>query len=137
MTTPEDLAAQALADLEAKAESQIAAIRAKATEARTRLEQGMLNLESRAVETPAAEDAHAAVPPDLAWEFDPNLEGGADEFGATPPDSLSFGDEVVKPDGVTQAPKDSFADEPIDQFGSEFGGELHIATDDDGIPLGD
>ncbi|MBV8601651.1 MAG: hypothetical protein JO359_08840 [Candidatus Eremiobacteraeota bacterium] len=110
--TSSEMAAQALAELESKAEADIAALRARSDEIKSRLEEGMLNLRSRGDEPapgPASvEPLGEGASDDLSWGFDPGMEVGSDEFGAAPPpEVLSFKDE------------------------------LDVATDDDGIPLGD
>ncbi|MBV8074363.1 MAG: hypothetical protein JO140_02955 [Candidatus Eremiobacteraeota bacterium] len=109
-----ELAAQALAALEAKADADLASLRARSEDVKSRLEQGMLNLRSRGEESAfpdASADAasgNGSAQGDLSWGFDPGMEVGGDEFGAAPPpEVLSFKDE------------------------------LDVATDDDGIPLGD
>ncbi len=75
----DDQAAKALADLESKVEASLAAVRARAAEAKSKLEHGMLNLQSRSELSPlAAESAEAA---DLNWD----LESEAVTEAAPPP----------------------------------------------------
>ena len=112
----DDQAAQALADLEGKVEASLAAVRARAAEAKSKLEHGMLNLQSRSELSPAA--AESAEAADLNWdlESEPAIE-------AEPPPV-----EVAAFDDFSLA-----APEPP----LSFKDELDVATDEDGIPLGD
>jgi len=73
------------------------------------LEQGLLNLRSQGDQgaAPVASADTSSPEGDLSWGFDPGSEIGADEFASAPPEALTFKDE------------------------------LDVATDDDGIPLGD
>jgi hypothetical protein len=111
----DDQAAQALADLERKVEASLAAVRARAAEAKSKLERGVLNLQSHAelsavaAESAAAADLNWDLEPDAAPEAPPPVEGQPfDDFSlAAPEPPLSFKDE------------------------------LDVATDEDGIPLGD
>jgi hypothetical protein len=105
---PEALAAQALADIEAKAEAHLASIRANAAAAKDRLEQGVLNLRTQA-ETTAPVEQHNVLS-DEGWEFDLNTEASA----------------KPEPLDATMTPIEEFKEEPL------FDG---IATDADGIPL--
>jgi hypothetical protein len=119
----QDQAAQALADLESKVEASLAAVRARAAEAKSKLEQGMLNLSSRSELSPIA--AEAADAAELNWDMDSDVatNGVSTEpsFAEAPPPEPAFDDFSLS----APEPPLSFKD------------ELDVATDEDGIPLGD
>ena len=92
---PEDLAAKALAEIEAKAAAHIASLRAAAAASKDRLEQGVLNLQSQA--EPAAPVESTALT-DEGWEFDLGTEAGASEDPA-----------ALAPDTETDAASEAFA----------------------------
>jgi hypothetical protein len=111
----DDQAAQALADLENKVEESLAAVRARSAEAKSKLEGGMMNLQSRSeLSSVAAESAEAA---DLNWD----LESETVTEEAPPAEAAPFDDFSL----AAPEPPLSFKD------------ELDVATDEDGIPLGD
>ncbi|MGA3038014.1 MAG: hypothetical protein ABSE64_11100 [Vulcanimicrobiaceae bacterium] len=112
----EDQAAQALADLESKVEASLAAVRARSAEAKSKLERGVLNLQTHSELSSVAAEAVGAA--DLNWDLE-----AADASGEAPP--------------IEEAP-------PLDDFSLSapepplsFKDELDVATDEDGIPLGD
>ncbi len=113
----QDRLAELLAELDAKAESSLAAIRARAAEIKSRLESGMLNLQAADAQ-PAASSGD--VPADLNWDLE--AEAAAE----------------------TNAPASSDTAEPLEDFRitapepvESFKDELDVATDELGIPLGD
>jgi len=112
----QDRAAELLADLEGRANDAIEAIRARSTEIKSRLEEGMLNLQAQGSSAPVV---HAAEPiADLDWDLDAAA-------AATP----------AQPE-VEEMPGEDFritAPAPV----SSFQDELDVATDELGIPLGD
>ncbi len=111
----DDEVTKALADLESKVEASLAAVRARSAEAKSKLEHGMLNLQSRSELSPlAAESAEAA---DLNWD----LESEPAAETEPPPPEPAFDDFSL----AAPEPPLSFKD------------ELDVATDEDGIPLGD
>jgi hypothetical protein len=112
----QDQAAQALADLESKVEAGIAAVRARSAEAKSKLEHGMLNLQSRSELSHVAAEAVEAA--DLNWD----LEGEA--AASDMPDVPA---EPALDDFSSAAPEPPLS----------FKDELDVATDEDGIPLGD
>jgi hypothetical protein len=110
----DQMATELLERLDAKAEADLEEIRRRGADLKSRLEQGLLNV--RPDSAPAAmldtgTDTVDAPPPDLSWEFEPELDASGPDFRQMPAESLSF-------DG-------------------EFKEELDVATDSDGIPLGD
>lgn len=111
-----DPASQALADLENKVEESLAAVRARSAEAKSKLEHGMLNLQSHSELSSLAEEASNAA--DLNWDLE--AEASAETLppleAAPPLDDFSL---------AAPEPPLSFKD------------ELDVATDEDGIPLGD
>ena len=113
----QDRAAELLADLDAKAQKNVADIRARAADIKSRLDSGMLNLN--------AQDGTQAVgpsddmPPDLNWD----LETEAAAETAAPPAEAAAELEDFR---IT-------APEPVESFNDE----LDVATDELGIPLGD
>lgn len=112
----EDQAAKALADLESKVEASVAAVRARAAEAKSKLEHGVLNLQSRAeLSSVAAESGEAA---DLNWDL---------ESEAVPEAAPALAEEPAFDDFSLAAPEPPLS----------FKDELDVATDEDGIPLGD
>jgi hypothetical protein len=111
----EDQAAQALADLESKVEASLAAVRARAAEAKTKLERGVLNLQTHSELSAVAAEAVGAA--DLNWDLEADASGEAPPIEEAPPlDDFSL---------AAPEPPLSFKD------------ELDVATDEDGIPLGD
>ena len=112
----DNLAQQLLADIAAKAEAGQATVRRKATDAKTRLEQGMLNLQAQTVERANTEFNEPTD--EMAWDLE-----AADSPAETGDGAIlasSFDDFSAAPE-----PPVSFKD------------ELDVATDDDGIPLGE
>ena len=98
---PDEIAAQALADLEAKSESDLAAVRDLAAEAKGRLERGLREVRAQAepgepVEIEEEEAVETEPQAQVVWEFDPSLEASADA--------------LVDDDGIP--PADSPGDEP-------------------------
>ena len=71
--TPDEIAAQALAELESKSEAHLAAVRAHAAAAKSRLEQGLLNLRTQAETLTAVEPEVAAAEP--SWDFGQSTTG--------------------------------------------------------------
>lgn len=110
--TTQELAAQALADLESKIDAGLAAVRARSAEAKTKLEHGVLNLQNRAELSRVAAAAQDAA--DLNWDLE--SEAAAEAAGEPSLDGLQ---------SAAPEPPVSFKD------------ELDVATDEDGIPLGD
>ncbi|HEY1728774.1 MAG TPA: hypothetical protein VGG22_10400 [Candidatus Baltobacteraceae bacterium] len=111
----EDQAAQALADLESKVEASVAAVRARAAEAKSKLERGVLNLQSHSETSAVA--AEAADGAELNWDLEESSAEAPPLEEAPPPlDDFSL---------AAPEPPLSFKD------------ELDVATDEDGIPLGD
>lgn len=121
--SPQDQAAQALAELESKVEAGLAAVRERSAEAKSKLESGMLNLQSRAELSPiAAEAVGAAAEADLNWDLESDGLGSVDTVTEeAPPPEPAFDDFSLS----APEPPLSFKD------------ELDVATDEDGIPLGD
>lgn len=113
----QDRAAELLAELEAKAQSNIADIRARAADIKSRLDSGMLNLQSEDSGAQAASPDD--VPADLNWDLE--TEAAAESAPQAPPDDLPGEDFRI----TAPAPATSFKD------------ELDVATDELGIPLGD
>jgi len=112
----EDQAAQALADLEMKVEASLAAVRARAAEAKSKLESGMLNLQSHSELSPVAAEAAGAA--ELNWDLEAEASPAPPLYEEAPPPLDDF--SLAAPE-----PPLSFKD------------ELDVATDEDGIPLGD
>jgi hypothetical protein len=116
----QDQAAQALADLESKVEAGLAAVRARAAEAKSKLERGVLNLRTHAELSPVAAEAAGAA--DLNWDLESDGSPSAEpSFAESPPPEPAFDDFSLS----APEPPLSFKD------------ELDVATDEDGIPLGD
>lgn len=111
----QDMAAQMLADLESKVEAGLSAVRTRSAEAKAKLEHGVLNLQNSTELTPLAAEAQN-VAGDLSWD----LETEAAAESAVPADPLLDDFPSAAPE-----PPLSFKD------------ELDVATDEDGIPLGD
>jgi len=111
----EEQAAQALADLESKVEASLTAVRARSAEAKSKLEHGMLNLQAHSELTSVAAEAVEAA--DLNWD----LESEASAEALPPAQEASVDDFSL----AAPEPPVSFKD------------ELDVATDEDGIPLGD
>jgi hypothetical protein len=113
----QDRAAELLAELDAKAQKNVADVRARAADIKSRLESGMLNLNSQdGVQAVTSSDD---VPPDLNWD----LETEAAAEAAPPPEEAAAELEDFR---IT-------APEPVESFKDE----LDVATDELGIPLGD
>jgi hypothetical protein len=112
----EDQAAQALADLEKKVEASLAAVRARSAEAKSKLEHGVLNLQTHSELSAVAAEAMGAA--DLNWDLEADASGEAPPLEEAPPPIDDF--SLAAPE-----PPLSFKD------------ELDVATDEDGIPLGD
>jgi hypothetical protein len=112
----EDQAAQALADLESKVEASIAAVRERSAEAKSKLERGVLNLQSHSELSAVA--AEAADGAELNWDLEDEPLAVAPPLEEAPPPLDDF--SLAAPE-----PPLSFKD------------ELDVATDEDGIPLGD
>ena len=111
----DDQAAQALADLENKVEASVAAVRARSAEAKSKLERGMLNLQAHSELSSVAAESVAAS--DLNWDLEAEASVEAPPIEEAPPlDDFSL---------AAPEPPLSFKD------------ELDVATDEDGIPLGD
>jgi hypothetical protein len=90
---PEEMAAQALADLEAKAQTHLASIRANAAAAKERLEQGVLNLRTQA--EAAAPVEVSSLLSDEGWGFDLTPEpSAAEEPAAMDYDPATFAQEL-------------------------------------------
>ncbi|MGH7660327.1 MAG: hypothetical protein ACRENA_05325 [Vulcanimicrobiaceae bacterium] len=117
MMSAQDRAAELLADLEAKAQSNLDAVRSRAAEIKSRLDSGMLNLQSQGSQGVASADD---VPADLNWDLE--TEAAAETSGAreAPPAEELEDFRITAPEPAT-----SFKD------------ELDVATDELGIPLGD
>jgi hypothetical protein len=119
----QDQAAQALADLESKVEASLEAVRSRAAEAKSKLDHGLLNLRSRSELSPIAAEASDAA--ELNWDMDSNDSAGVitaePSFAEAPPPEPAFDDFSLS----APEPPLSFKD------------ELDVATDEDGIPLGD
>jgi hypothetical protein len=116
----QDQVAQALADLESKVEASLAAVRSRAAEAKSKLDHGLLNLRSHAELSPVA--AEAAEAAELNWDMDSDGAASAEpSFAEAPPPEPAFDDFSLS----APEPPLSFKD------------ELDVATDEDGIPLGD
>ena len=112
----QDRAAELLADLDSKAEKNLADIRARAADIKSRLESGMLNLNSQdGAQAVASSDD---VPADLNWDLE--TEAAAE---AAPPAEAAAELEDFR---IT-------APHPVESFKDE----LDVATDELGIPLGD
>ena len=111
----EDIAAQALADLEGKLNAGIAAVRTRSAEAKSKLEHGVLNLRNHAELSPVAAEASEAA--ELNWD----LESEAAAEAATEGAEGSTGEFLA----AAPEPPASFKD------------ELDVAVDEEGIPLGD
>lgn len=113
----QDRAAELLAELEAKAESNLADIRARAADIKSRLDSGMLNLHSQdGAQVVASPDDAAA---ELNWDLE--TEAAA---------------ETAEPAAESAAELEDFritAPHPVESFKDE----LDVATDELGIPLGD
>lgn len=115
----QDRAAELLADLEGKADDSIAALRAKAADVKSRLEAGMLNLQSAGTNSVAS---HSDPAVDLNWDLE--AEAAAPEPQAQ---------EAIEPEPPPLDDIRFTAPEPA----SSFKDELDVATDELGIPLGD
>jgi hypothetical protein len=113
----QDQAAELVAQLDAKAQSNLEAIRARAAEIKSRLESGMLNLQSQDAQTAVSSDE---VPAELNWDLE--TEAAAESVEAPPAAS----GESLEDFRIT-------APEPVKSFKDE----LDVATDELGIPLGD
>ena len=112
----DDRAAELLADLETKADAAIAAVREKAQNVKSRLESGVMNLQSQGSAVPASLGDEAV--PELNWDLE------AEAAAETPPEAAPLeSDEDFR---IT-------APEPV----ASFKDELDVATDELGIPLGD
>jgi hypothetical protein len=109
----QDHATQALADLESKIEAGLAAVRARSADAKSKLEHGVLNMQNSAELTPIAAEAS-----DVASELNWDLETEAAAEAVAEPSLDGF---------ATAAPEPPLS----------FKDELDVATDEDGIPLGD
>ena len=109
----QDPAAQALAELESKIDAGLAAVRARAAEAKSKLEHGVLNLQNRAELSPIAAEASEAS--ELNWDLETEA---AAEMASEP----AFEDDFS---AAAPEPPASFKD------------ELDVAVDEEGIPLGD
>ena len=121
--SPQDQAAQALADLESKVEASLAAVRSRAAEAKSKLDHGMLNLRSRSELSSVAAEATEAS--ELNWDLE--SDGGASALSAEPSFAESPPPEPAFDDFSLSAPEPPLS----------FKDELDVATDEDGIPLGD
>ncbi|MBV8723186.1 MAG: hypothetical protein JO277_13630 [Candidatus Eremiobacteraeota bacterium] len=108
----QELASQALADLESKINAGLTAVRTRSAEAKSKLEHGVLNLQNRSELSPVAAEAQDAAG-DLNWDLE--TEAAAESA------------EPAMDDFQSAAP------EPLVSFKDE----LDVATDEDGIPLGD
>jgi hypothetical protein len=111
----QELAAQTLAELQAKADEHLAALRERAADAKEKLKLGLLNVQSKAT---ASELISEAPPPaDLNWDLE--TEAAAE---STPASEASLEEDFRT---IAPEPPPSFSD------------ELDVATDELGIPLGD
>ena len=118
--SPQDAAAQALAELESKIDAGLKAVRSRSAEAKSKLEHGVLNLQNRAELSPVAveaSDAAAMESADLNWDLE--TEAAAE--------AVSFGEAAPLDDFASLAP------EPP----ASFKDELDVAVDEEGIPLGE
>ena len=113
----DDRAAELLADLETKADAAIAAVREKAQNVKSRLESGVMNLQSQGSAVPASLGDEAV--PELNWDLE--AEAAAETPPEAPPPLESDEDFRIT------------APEPV----ASFKDELDVATDELGIPLGD
>lgn len=98
-----DLAAQALAELEQKLDAGIEAVRARSAEAKSKLENGMLNLRSHADRPSAAPSPNGIAEP--SWDLESAAAADAatdeqlDDLAIKPFDDSSFGDDF---DGIPE-----------------------------------
>ena len=114
----DDRAAELLADLDSKADAAIAAVREKAQDVKSRLESGVMNLQSQGSAVPMSHVDETV--PELNWDLE------AEAAAETPPEAPAPPLESDEDFRIT-------APEPV----ASFKDELDVATDELGIPLGD
>ena len=120
----QDRASELLAQIEAKADESINAIRERAAALREQLEQGMLNLQSSGPQQSAASPAQSGAEADLNWDLE--AEANAEHQAPVEP---ALAEEPPPSDDDLRFT----APEPAQSFKDE----LDVATDEFGIPLGD
>lgn len=109
--TPDEIAAQALADLEAKSESDLAAVRDRAAEAKARLERGLREIKAQAQPSESVEEIEplpeVEIEPQsqVVWDFDPSLEANADELVHDDLDVATDDDGIPLADSPGEAPQ--------------------------------
>jgi hypothetical protein len=111
----QDRAAELLAELDEKAQNNLADVRSRAAEIKSRLDSGMLNLQSQGAQAAAPSED---VPAELNWDLE--TEAAAENGSVGAPEEPLEDFRITAPEPAT-----SFKD------------ELDVATDELGIPLGD